>query len=564
MFRSLASRIVDSSGHQMAPRMKSSGLRPRIYGSWSPNADYTPIAIIGVPQYPFFTALTSDNTFAWVTNYQNYPGFEENTTNTVYQIDVSTNALVNTVTVGDNPVGVALTPDNTAVWVTNISGGTISIIDTTTLSVTTLSTGPITQPFVIAASSTNTMWVTGSALGDPILEVDIPTQTVIQTVTPSPATYVEGLAVGPNYVWVGDTVSNQIYQIDAGSGSIVNTIPVPYQPTLLALSPDNSFLWVTHINNSAISQINVTTGLVITTIPVLSGPVGITVSPDSQYVWVACFTNTTEANGVVVQIDVPSAKVVNVITEMDYPYGPYCPVGITVDPSNASVWVTDPLYSTIYRFPIMPLPIFGVQTTSFLNYSEVPLNLTINSGDVINLSDYVHVSLDYLHEIFLTYSIYSGSAELHGSILTVANSGFIQILVRSSQVEDIQSSGAILLSLSVTVNHPTILCNGGFVAPNYTAQLSGDQRTSIRSATTIYDATVIQWNRNIATGKNQGQPPRFKNTQDYIAYKKARTLANATPPVVAGHPARPPPTSLLLNPPSPPGCGGGGGAPGGL
>jgi hypothetical protein len=99
-------------------------------------------------------------------------------------------------------------------------------------------------------------------------------------------------------------------------------------------------------------------------------------------------------------------------------------------------------------------------------------------------------------------------------------------------------------------------CNGGLVLPNYTAQLSGTERTSIKLATTVYNANLIAWNRNIANGTNKGQAPRFKNAQDYIAYKKARALVNANPPVVNGAPVRPPPTSLLLNPACLPDCSG--------
>ena len=99
--------------------------------------------------------------------------------------------------------------------------------------------------------------------------------------------------------------------------------------------------------------------------------------------------------------------------------------------------------------------------------------------------------------------------------------------------------------------------------PSETAQLSGCERTSIKLATTVYNANLIAWNRNIANGTNQGQAPRFKNTQDYISYKKARALVNATPPLVNGAPVRPPPTSLLLNPAPLPGCPGGGGGMGG-
>jgi len=84
----------------------------------------------------------------------------------------------------------------------------------------------------------------------------------------------------------------------------------------------------------------------------------------------------------------------------------------------------------------------------------------------------------------------------------------------------------------------------GYVLPNYTAQLSGTQRTSIRSATTIYDAANIAQ----ALSPTPKKRPAFKSGADYIAYKKASSLVNAKAPGPAAQPFRPPPTSLLLNP----------------
>ncbi len=78
-------------------------------------------------------------------------------------------------------------------------------------------------------------------------------------------------------------------------------------------------------------------------------------------------------------------------------------------------------------------------------------------------------------------------------------------------------------------------CDGGLVLPNYTAQLSNSERTSIRSASTVYN------------GVNTTGTQRFKNTADYIAYKKASSLAYAKQPTINGIPVRPVPTAALLN-----------------
>ena len=52
---------------------------------------------------------------------------------TVSVIDTATNAVVGSaIPVGDNPFGIAITPDGTKAYVTNFNPGTVSVIDTAT------------------------------------------------------------------------------------------------------------------------------------------------------------------------------------------------------------------------------------------------------------------------------------------------------------------------------------------------------------------------------------------------------------------------------------------------
>ncbi|MCO5383738.1 MAG: hypothetical protein NHB15_18045 [Methanosarcina barkeri] len=51
-------------------------------------------------------------------------------------IDTATNTVIDTVNVGTNPFGVAVTPDGSKVYVANNGDGTVSIINTTTNTVT--------------------------------------------------------------------------------------------------------------------------------------------------------------------------------------------------------------------------------------------------------------------------------------------------------------------------------------------------------------------------------------------------------------------------------------------
>src|SRR5262245_49048691 len=89
-------------------------------------ATNTVVATVPVGGAPRWVAITPDGTRAYVTN-----------VGAVSVIDTATNTVVATVPVGNSPQGVAITPDGTRAYVTiGIGlGGAVSVIDTATNSV---------------------------------------------------------------------------------------------------------------------------------------------------------------------------------------------------------------------------------------------------------------------------------------------------------------------------------------------------------------------------------------------------------------------------------------------
>ena len=78
-----------------------------------------------------------------------------NGSNTVSVIDTATNTVTATVNVGSDPVGVAVNPDGTKVYVTNSDGNNVSVIDTATNTVTaTVNVG--NGPFGVAVNPDGT------------------------------------------------------------------------------------------------------------------------------------------------------------------------------------------------------------------------------------------------------------------------------------------------------------------------------------------------------------------------------------------------------------------------
>ena len=85
------------------------------------------IATISVGNEPFGVAVTSDGRRVYIANEFS-----------VSVIDAVTNAVITTIPIAAQPpaIGVAVTPDGRKVYVSNYLGNTVSVIDTTTNTVT--------------------------------------------------------------------------------------------------------------------------------------------------------------------------------------------------------------------------------------------------------------------------------------------------------------------------------------------------------------------------------------------------------------------------------------------
>ena len=195
------------------------------------------------PMLSFLVALSAGwagaQPFAYVTN---------RGSNNVSVIDTATNTVVASVPVGTEPVGVAVTPAGTRVYVTSLnlpSGGNVSVIATATNAV--VATVPV---------------------GD------------------SPW----GVAVTPagNRVYVANLFSNTVSVIDTATNTVVATVPVGTGPFGVAVTPTGARVYVAHSSNyNNVSVIDTATNTVVATVPVGSFPFGVAVTPAGTRVYVA-------------------------------------------------------------------------------------------------------------------------------------------------------------------------------------------------------------------------------------------------------------------------------------
>ena len=106
-------------------------------------------ATVSVGDEPRGVAVSPDSDTVYVTNFAD---------DTVSVINASTNAVTATVSVGDAPDGVAVSPDSDTVYVTNFADDTVSVINASTNAVTaTVSVGD--APDRVAVSPCDTVYV---------------------------------------------------------------------------------------------------------------------------------------------------------------------------------------------------------------------------------------------------------------------------------------------------------------------------------------------------------------------------------------------------------------------
>src|SRR5439155_1162397 len=135
-------------------------------------AAYKVVATISVGQYPAGVAVTPDGAFSYVTNFNS---------NTVSVINTVTNTVTATVGVGTEPLFVAITPNGAFTYVTNACDSTVSVINTATNAVVaTVAVGP--DPENIAITPDGFFAYTSNFLTGSLSVIDTATNRVVDTI----------------------------------------------------------------------------------------------------------------------------------------------------------------------------------------------------------------------------------------------------------------------------------------------------------------------------------------------------------------------------------------------
>ena len=204
------------------------------------------------------------------------------------RIDLATGARTQ-VSVGSQPTDVAVSADGTLAFVTNSSDDTLSVVDTTTLSV--VGTVPVGRNPLDVATAGSRAYVANFA-DHSISVVDGPTSSVVATVdVPG---FPAGVSTSPDgsRLFVTTFFDGFLYTIDTATNGIVDAVIVGTEPRGVATNSDGSRLYVANFGSASISEIDGAMGGVLRTLnlaPTLN-PTDVEVSSDDTRLYVTNLT----------------------------------------------------------------------------------------------------------------------------------------------------------------------------------------------------------------------------------------------------------------------------------
>ena len=301
----------------------------------------------------FSYILQAISTNSYVCNYNS---------NTVSNIDIGTNTVYATISVGSNPIALAVTPDGSKVYVCNYNDNTVSVINTVANSViATISlsaTSPSYHPSAVAITSNGSYAYICNTNNDTspyhgyVYVIDTSTQSVVQTIeVESEPSAIEFTPDGAK-AYVCDLGNASVSSINTSTYAVTH-IGVGQNPSALAITPDSSKVYVCNSNDNTVSVINTSTNTVSATISGASFPYAVAITPDGT----AAFVGNYGSN---------SVSVINTLTNtVSYTVSVGLqPISIAIIADSSEAYVSD----------------YGGSSVSVINNQTQSVEATISVG----------------------------------------------------------------------------------------------------------------------------------------------------------------------------------------
>lgn len=236
---------------------------------------------------------------------------------------------VSTLSVGDRPAGVSISPDRRSAYVAENGADSVRVIDLATK--TTVGSLAVSKPFMTALSPSGGRLYVSSQSGGAVKVFDTDTDTDAQVASIAVGRTPQGLAVLPSgdKLYVANFSSASVSVIDTATNQVTETIAVGDTPMFLAATPSGDRVVVTSGHRS-VSVIDTTTDTVTATVTegVATGIYQVATSDTHAFV-------THSLNGTVSVIDLATHAVTSTISLGG------TVAGAVMSPSGLQLYVTD-------------------------------------------------------------------------------------------------------------------------------------------------------------------------------------------------------------------------------
>jgi len=205
-------------------------------------------------------------------------------------IDTTSNKVIDIITVGTNPMGIAISGEKA--YVANYGSASVSVIDTVTNTVS--ATIPVGNYPVSIAISGKKAYVTNNGLGPTsdctVSVINTETQTVSATILVGDHPW--GVACTESGAYVTNNYDDTVSVISSATDTVIGA-PIPVGDYPLGVAISGTDVYVANYNSSSLSVISTLTDTVIATIILEATPYCIAVRGSNAYV-------TTGTNSVLV------------------------------------------------------------------------------------------------------------------------------------------------------------------------------------------------------------------------------------------------------------------------
>ena len=274
-------------------------------------------------------------------------------------INAGTGAAVATVIASGTPMGIAVHPAQSTIFVTAHTGGTVSAVNTGSNTVAwSVATG--SRPHGVAVSNTGTELIVANMGGNTASIIDVATRTAVATVPVQNAP--AGVAVSPNapIAYVANAGSASISVISLTSRTVVATWTTGSNPLGLAVSPDGSKLYVANNGNASLSVLNTANGLPLTSVRTGGHASGVAISPNGGLIVV---TNSFSGSATIIRAsDYVVLATVSVGSS---------PVGVAIASDSSAAFVVNSGSNSVSRIDLAT----NTATVAFAATSAMPANL---------------------------------------------------------------------------------------------------------------------------------------------------------------------------------------------